>query len=149
MKAKKIMSLILVGIICWGASCENPPGAKVVYSITLKDESGSGFLFTTGYTYPDTLIPSNYGKLKGCPSNSVVRYDSKKDWDEVFKGLPSDTLSIFIFTDIVTLDNWSHVQDNYEVTIRYDLSFQDLDRLKWLVVYPPDDRMSGIKMYPQ
>jgi hypothetical protein len=79
-----------------------------------------------------------------------VRYDSKKDWDKVFaEDLPSDTLSIFIFTDVVTPDNWNIVQDNYEVAKRYDLSFQDLERLKWTVVYPPDATMEGIKMYPR
>ena len=111
--------------------------------------SENGFSFLVGYVYPDTLIPHEYNKLRGCPPNRKVPYDSKNDWDEVFSELPADTLSVFIFSEIVTEENWDDVRNNYAVAKRYDLSFGDLERLNWIVVYPPDDSMKDVKMYPR
>jgi hypothetical protein len=31
---------------------------------------------------------------------------------------------------------------------RYDLTIKDLDKLGWTLIYPPDERMKNMGMYP-
>jgi hypothetical protein len=145
---KQLIILLMMSALLWCATCE--PFVESVYSISLRNDTNQALSYTVSFNYPDTLIPSDYTKLRGLPATKTSFYDSKKDWDKVFKeDLPGDTLSFFIFTDVVTEDNWESVRANYEVAKRYDLSLQDLERLNWTVVYPPDNSMQGIKMYPK
>ncbi len=57
------------------------------------------------------------------------------------------TISLLIFSIICNCA--SCVNPPGSVTKRYDLSFQDLERMNWTVVYPSDAGMKEIKMYPK
>ena len=118
-----------------------------------------GYYFTTGGRYgthfPDTLLPN---------TNDWVLYDYSKvnspgllirqEWKVYFSSLPKDTLSVFIFhTDTLNKYTWEEVRDRYLILKRYDLSLDDLMKLKNdysvpEITYPPDERMKGMKMYP-
>jgi hypothetical protein len=142
-----IILLILISTLFWCATCE--PFVESVYRIRLKNDSNRTLSYTFSFNYPDTLIPEDFNKLHGLPANKTAFYDSKKDWEEVFaKDLSGDTLIIFVLEG-VTKDTWDAIKNNYTITKRYDLSFQDLEKLKWTVTYPPDASMAGLKIYPE
>ena len=106
--------------------------------------------------YPDTLLSDkNQGRLHGCFSEEMtcVIYGFAVEPEKIYKRLPKDTLSIFI----LNMDNsyeidedslWKEMNYGKRFLRRYDLSIQDIKRLKFLLSYPPDERMQGIKMYP-
>lgn len=69
---------------------------------------------------------------------------------KIFKQLPRDTLSIFIFhTDTLNKYPWEKIRDEYKILKRYDLSFEDIKRLGYKVPYPPSPEMANMKMYPK
>ena len=69
-------------------------------------------------------------------SGSKTPYDSDEKWDKVFEKLPSDTLSIFIFSgDTIAIYDWQTIRSNYNVLKRYDLSYQDMESLNWTITY--------------
>jgi len=106
--------------------------------------------------YPDTLLPNTFKNgLLGGNSNKGkgVIYAFPEEPEKTFKRLPKDTLSVFILnmnnTDGIKVDSsWKEMNYGKRFLQRYDLSIQDIKRLKFLLSYPPDERMQGIKMYP-
>lgn len=131
------------------SSCEDFLPFDQVNCIWIKNESNQLVHFLVGYNYPDTTIPDAYNKRKGVSTNSKTSYDSKEKWKDVFKALPSDTLSVFIFSiDDLNKYDWQTVRKEYKILKRYDVSLQDLERLEYLLTYPPNEAMKNVKMYP-
>ena len=57
-------------------------------------------------------------------------------------------MSVFIFhTDTLNKYSWQEVRDGYKILRRYDLSLEDIKKMKWTIPYPPDESMAGMKMY--
>ncbi|MCH7396767.1 hypothetical protein MM236_02155 [Belliella sp. DSM 107340] len=122
---------------------------------TINDSNHDIQYFTTiykpeGLIYPDTILP-----LRLSPPFSVSKSKSSSYLDfnmtgrDLFSGIPSDTLSVFIFhPDTLALYDWGTIRSDYKILVRYDLSYQDLERLDWKVYYPPNDQIDGIKMFP-
>lgn len=103
-----------------------------------------------GTYYPDTLIPIRQDYVILDVISKEYTYDSKIEWREIFKELPQDTLSIFIFhTDTLNKYSWEEVRNGYKILKRYDLSLQDIERLNYNVPYPPSPEMAKMKMYPK
>lgn len=73
-----------------------------------------------------------------------------KTWELTYeKDFPSDTMHFFILSsDTLDKYGWEQVQGDYNILVRYDLSLQDLYTLNFRIVYPPNEVMSNIKMYP-
>ena len=125
-----------------------------VYGINVRNESSqeiSFFVASLGWEnlYPDTLLPTDELAFRRIAAGrSGNRYSDLK-WDVIIGELPADTLSIFIL-DPVVLDStpWEEVRDNYRILKRYDLSHEDLERLGFRVIYPPDDTMEGVRIFP-
>jgi hypothetical protein len=68
---------------------------------------------------------------------SKTPYDSDEKWEDVFKSLPSDTLSIFIFrAKTISYYDWQLIRNNYKILKRYDISLGDLKQKKWIIPYP-------------
>ncbi|MFD2034507.1 hypothetical protein ACFSKL_06890 [Belliella marina] len=103
-----------------------------------------------GLIYPDTILPLSLSPpFSLSKSNSSSYLDFNMKGRDLFSGIPSDTLSIFIFhPDTLALYDWETIRTDYKILIRYDLSYKDLERLDWKVFYPPNDEMDGIKMFP-
>ena len=61
-----------------------------------------------------------------------------------------EKLSVFIF-DAETLETtpWDIVQSKSLVLQRYDLTLEELERLKWIIPYPPTSAMKDVEMYPR
>ncbi len=135
------------------------------YNLKLKNNSdhsiaylaGQNFIYKTYVPigpniYPDTgltidaipfdliIEPGEVGEI--IPSSSVKISD-------YFKDLPADTLSIYIFhLDTLKNNTIEDIQSGYKILKRYDLSLEDLEHLDYKLSYPPDAKMSGVKMYP-
>jgi len=112
--------------------------------------------------YPDTILPQNYKEVRigGVNNNekdaiywfvnSLVSSPKK-----FFKRLQKDTLSIFIldannFSNItIDMDSiWKEMNYGKRFFVRYDLSIQDIEKLDYLLTYPPDNRMRNVRQYP-
>lgn len=99
-----------------------------------------------GTFYPDTIIPLR----KDYVTSEINSYESNIEWGKIFKQLPKDTLSIFIFhTDTLNKYPWKEVRNGYKILKRYDLSLQDIEKLNYKVPYSPSREMAKMKMYPK
>jgi hypothetical protein len=57
--------------------------------------------------------------------------------------------NIYIFDEqVLETISWNTVGENYMVLQRYDLTPEDLQKLKWQIPYPPTEVMKDMKMYP-
>ena len=125
--------LVLLSIV---PSCKDFPPDRV-YSFWIENKSDDLIYFLVSYSYPDTIIPDSYDKIKGVSVGSETPYDSDDPWEEVFEELPSDTLSIFIFDgDSIEESNWQEIREGYKILKRFDISYDDLKQNKWIVTYP-------------
>ena len=111
-------------------------------------------LYLAKHPYPDTLFSFDHTYI-----NIVNAYSSKRDMDHypldvIISRMPSDTLSFFFFhADTVKKYSLEMLQRDYKILVRYDLSSEDIRRLKNNygipeIPYPPDERMKNMKMYP-
>lgn len=108
------------------------------------------------FSYPDTLA------LTGIPSSSepsiykIGSYEKNKTalWLNVYyeiifrdrRRISSDTLMVFIM-DAERIES-DDILINNTVIQRYDLSLPDLQKINWILTYPPSAKMKNIKMYP-
>ncbi len=103
-----------------------------------------------GTAYPDTTLYFERKFVDGGarkPGGMDI-YDFHPRHEEFFGRLPSDTLSIFIFSaDTLAKYTWEQIQEDYNVLVRYDLSLQDLEDLNFDVIYPPGDAMEHMEIY--
>ena len=101
--------------------------------------------------YPDTTISYVQNGIIEIPSSEKQAVaGGSANWESVFKvSVPGDTLSVFVFhTDTLSKYSWSQIRKDYNILKRYDLSLGDLQRLNFVVTYPPDASMGGVRMYP-
>jgi hypothetical protein len=91
-RTKGISILIsFFAVLSLGTTCEPP--FEVAYRITIKNGTSNKLAFLVSNTYPDTIISvSSFSRI---PPNDISFYDSRQKWQEVFKTLPRDTISIF------------------------------------------------------
>jgi hypothetical protein len=117
-----------------------------------------GYYFATGGIY-GTYYPDSLPER-----NDYIVYDMRVElrsglgswlsWEQFFNNLPKDTLSLFIFhTDTLTKYSWEEIRREYKILRRYDLSIEDIHRLKNKydvpkIPYPPTEIMKNMKMYP-
>jgi hypothetical protein len=129
----------------------------------LKNEGHSyvGFInnsSNTIYVLPhvsDTLIPIWVASYKENKGNYVNPYASKQIYATSRHGLIETDgrinpyLYIFVL-DMQVLENYpiDTIMNNYMILQRYDLTISDLQRLDWQIVYPPNEAMKDVKMYP-
>lgn len=100
--------------------------------------------------YPDTSISIVEQGIIHIPKGEKEAIAGSTNWESVFEvSVPNDTLSIFIIhSDTLAKYSWFEIRRDYNILKRYDLSYQDLERLNWNVYYPSTAEMEGIKMYP-
>jgi hypothetical protein len=119
--------------------------------------------WNTASVFPDTTISfersmvdrERLGGRPILPGGHTVVHVSGHNWERWFElWLPQDTLSIFIFDNVVlNRFSWDNIQRNYRVLKRYDLSLDDLRRLENRfgipeIPFPPDERMRDMRMFP-
>lgn len=117
--------------------------------------------------YPDTLLPAYFYEdmdvlecleasegdvvIQSGTSFPIFRYRkediSKKEFDKHFK---SGIYSVFIIDAQTAIHekSWEQIQEDYDILVRYDLTFDDIHRLGKVIPFPPTDEMKGMKMFP-
>ena len=135
---KKVLKLLIFLLLLLSIeSCKDSHPFERGYRFWIENESDDLIYFLVSYSYPDTIIPDSYDKIKGVSVGSETPYDSDDPWEEVFDELPSDTLSIFIFDgDSIDESNWQEIREGYKILKRFDISYDDLKQNKWIVTYP-------------
>ncbi len=126
-----------------------------VYYVMVKNNSNStiaGYI-AEGYNkiaYPDTMLSTVVEKgAKTMIKPGTIFGIQTGPTQRIFEDLPSDTLSIYIFSqDTLDTYGWEEIRDGYKILRRYDLSYPDLEKLKFVIPYPPSEAMKGMKMYP-
>lgn len=152
---KLLFQCMFVILMLSSNRCKNPPLVDLFHVITIHNQSKVTINFyelglESTLHYPDTILPLSKPILIKINANAFFDILSKKEWDEVLKELPADTLSIFIFDAMVYEGTeWEEIRNDYKILKRYDLSIEDLERLNYTVTYPPTEEMKGIKMYPE
>jgi hypothetical protein len=103
-----------------------------------------------GSIYPDTLIMEEMEPLtRGIQPGGRYIYNSSNEWAYVFSRFPRDTISIYIFhTDTVNKFSWDTIRSQYKVLKRYDLSYDDVEKMNFEIPYPPNEDMKNVKMWP-
>ncbi len=147
--------LMCVLVIAGFNRCEKI-AMDIRYAVTLENNADHsiGCCFALGgkfFTlYPDTTLPQTGRYIpKEIRPNSRFYKDSGLKWKEVYAQLAQDTMSVFIFhTDTLNKYPWEKIRDDYMILKRYDLSLEDLERCDYLLTYPPNEQLKGVKMYP-
>lgn len=94
--------------------------------------SDSGIIIKPGSLYP--LLPYSYPKI------------SERRFNRHFR---SGIYSIFIFdAETAQEKNWEDIRKDYDILVRYDLTFDDLKALKDTIPFPPTEEMKDMQMYP-
>jgi len=103
-----------------------------------------------GPLYPDTLLPeSNYDKLNPVKPGLGRQYANTLTYREFIQSYNSDTIIIFIFhTDTLSKYTWEEIREYYKILKRYDVSYQEMEKLNGRIYYPPTEAMRDMKMYP-
>ena len=94
--------------------------------------------------FPDTTLPSQRPDNKKTrlfgyvpPNISLWSVETKTAWGDLFKKMPKDTLSIYIFNaDTLSKYSWEEIRNGYKVLRRYDISIQDVEKRSYKIVYP-------------
>ena len=155
MQKNNIKKLILTCVLLF-LGCEL--AMDVIYPLYIYNKTNNQYIayYITaggkyGSFYPDTLLHnSNIYIYRRIDPQKYFSTDSRRKWRDIFKELPKDTLSIFIFSsDTLNKYSWEEVRRDYKILKRYDLSIQDLELLDYKVYYPPTPAMSQMKMYPK
>jgi hypothetical protein len=105
--------------------------------------------------YPDTTILFDKNKLGLIKAKSYfIKAYYRKSVEKIISEITSDTLSVFYFhPDTVSKYPWEIIQHEYKVLKRYDLSVEDIHKLKNKydvpeIPYLPTAIMKDMKMYP-
>lgn len=115
------------------------------YSLLLKNNSDSPIIYLITENPDTSLIDSISLKPVIQSGKSVDLWARSVEISKVIE----DSLLIYLFhIDTLKNNTWSDVRDGYKILKRYDLSLEDLEYLDYKLSYPPDAKMSGVKMYP-
>ena len=146
--------LFLIGICIVVLFCRCPIDAEYrleFYNLT-NDTLDVYLAFGHQTAYPDTTLPVDPNKASiggASPHKTGLIWISDVPYEKAIKGLPKDTLSVFIFNaDTLKAYNWKVIRMDYKILVRYDLSLTDLQILNFTIPYPPSKTMKGMKMYP-
>jgi len=142
MKQLKISILLLVAPILTACPTER------MYSFEFRNNSDVDVYFYLGVIereyggslYPDTAISAvRAGNPVSKGGRRIFHYFNEH----------TDILCLFIFdAKVFHTYSWDEIKDGYKILKRYDLSREDIVRLNHLIVFPPDERMRNIRMYP-
>jgi hypothetical protein len=149
MKTMNIIILCLSMLICI-VSCEhNEQHIRIKFA----NKSGNSIYIVYDTYYPDTLsprlgvVPTKIYKAEPNETNSDALW-CPKGWEKAFGRISSDTLMVFVFDAVKTDDPNDHTPMRDRILRRYDLSIDDLQRMDWVLYYPPTEDMRDIKMWP-
>ena len=137
MKNMKILAIIMLSGVFSYLNCSKNPATEKVYRIWIQNNSFGIINFLVSYNFPDTIIPDQYNNIAGIKTNDRTPYDSREDWETVFKKTKLGIISVFFFSpDTITKYGWNDVRNNYRILKRKEITLQELKSHQWTVFYP-------------
>ena len=151
---KHIYSLLIILFLGSINGCMEPGDTRVFLTnnSSIKISSFVADGFHSGFSYPDTTLPSSLNDL--CVRTNIA--DSCEIWAgtvATYKGLLATTqmgiLSVYLFSqEAIDEYGWKSTLLNGLYLVRYDLTVDDLNTLIGRISFPPSDQMKNVKMYP-
>jgi hypothetical protein len=136
-KNMKKYTIIKVILLLSMLSCDPPPGATVVYSYWVQNNSNKKIFIIVSEIYPDTSVPNKNSNFKYIYENDKDPIDHHVKLENYFASLPKDTLSIFFLSaDTVAKYDWSIIQNNYNILKRVDFDLNYLYDNNKTIIYP-------------
>lgn len=129
--------LILSLIILFVNSCENK-----YYDFRLKVYNNSEKTLYAMYyqSFPDTTLglhsffKSTYHRISPGETYTLRRGGT---WETAFQEYINGKIMVFVFdANIVENTPWDTIRKNYLILKRYDLSYDDIVSLNWIITYP-------------
>jgi len=143
MKIIKFMLLLLILLpSCIDNECKD--GNKYIKIINNSDINiGLNENFTAATIYTCTSAPGSFIKANSIDSIFYLANHQKLCWEDVLK---NKTITFFIVDNDLWYQYWKHPCDTIRkyvpVLYRYHLKLEDLQRMNWKVVYPPEEESS-------
>jgi hypothetical protein len=140
--------------------CKCKNWVEYSYSISINNKSKFSIAVYIAMSeknaYPDTSLSFDKSFIEHTikPGNIADYSYPLLTIEERVLTLPKDTLSIYIFNkDALDTYPWEVIQRDYKILQRYDLSIEDIHKLKNKydvpeIPYPPTEVMKNMKMYP-
>ncbi len=154
MRRLVFIGLFMITWMCTASHC----AMDYEYPIYLQNNSDIDLITNDSrYPYPDTIMRLPNHTVQEMVASLAVKPHSTKSiaggsalWESIYEvNYPADTMSIFIVAcDTLLKYDWEQVRDDHKILVRYDLSLQDLKKNNFTIVYPPNEAMSKIKMWP-
>jgi hypothetical protein len=166
---KKYIKILLLIIVCLFLYSCHPLSFEDGYHsyFIFENESNVDIAVDThnGSNYASNTLLVSKSSIDANKSSMVVYASSTNNclhslrhdnWESVVRRHKYDTLKLFVFdyTKMKSMDAaYSYpypklIPFDSVFLQRYDLTIRDLDFLDWTLVYPPDERMRDIKMFP-
>lgn len=142
-----IMGAFIVIWMCTASHC----GMDVEYPLFFKNTSNKNLKYAIGRNYPDTIPMVEDIRVVTIDALSSRSIEwSGVEWKYIYESYyASDTMSLFILScDTLAKYSWDQIREDYNILVRYDLSLKDLYKLDFRIVYPPNETMKNMKMYP-
>ena len=161
---KNVFKLLVISLISTAVTCEQQENENCHTSIRFSNNTEKdlivmhrhlSFHFTDpfnivrlGFNVKDEWHRVNRGEQNNRRAMSTFGrvciehvFEDNKNW--------GDTVFIYIF-DATVVENtpWEVVARDNLILKRYHLTLEDLQRLNWIVSYPPEEEMRDIKQYP-
>ena len=141
MKTTKLFSIILFGIICASPHCNDDNQGHGDTRLTIINNSNETIASFLQYNYPDTSIQDR--ETPGFNAIAIEPHSKNNhltfiDWEILIpRNNPYNTIFIFIYSsDTIQRYTWSHIQQNYSVLRRYDLTIAQLKAINWTITFP-------------
>src|SRR5688572_31327999 len=91
---KMLFALLIISIACNGFTC-NKRGPRY---LSVHNKSNQPIHFLASEFYPDTTIPDKINLPQVAPNGRSYFPFFVDEWSELFKRVPRDTVSVFIFS---------------------------------------------------
>lgn len=139
MKSVKIMFIICTQLVLITNSCKKDSG---YYDFRLKVINKSDMTINANFdqSYPDTTLgfySPFYKGAENAATNETITLVRGGTWENAFKDVINQKLMVFVFdASIVEKTPWDTISKKYLILKRYELSLEDLQKLKWTITYP-------------
>ncbi|GHT76106.1 hypothetical protein AGMMS50262_13410 [Bacteroidia bacterium] len=142
MKQVKIILLIIASMLLCGCP-NNEEGHRYItfFNKSKKDISCQDF-WSGHITDTDTVFQCRMGAV-GIPADSLCNFPSLNDsgWEEDFRAIPY--IQFLVMDREVYKKNWNNPCDTIRKYVPilhcYRLTLEDLQRMNWTVIYPPEE----------
>ena len=165
------VSLLFIGLLFFSCEISDPNDPYYLFQIhNISDVDIISYQASGNEAqptmYPDTLLPSSFYEdmdIKECLESSdsgiIVKPEarfpimpylyptiSKRRFNQHFK---SGIYSVFIIDAQTAQEkSWEDIRKDYDILVRYDLTYDDLKALNNSIPFPPTEKMKDMKMYP-